>query len=294
MKKKKKILIILILLTLISVSYLTSFARYSSNYVWNYYLESHGFYLNSEVLGLDKKNINTLWDGNSVHFNIKNYSNNKLITDYDIRYNLTCEVLNGDPYICKLNGTESSSLSLVLSSNSNCINNTEDGVDVTGYGKTECEISGYEWQNLAVNQDVYFDVVNPNGDEVNSAKVKITLRSTSPYNKTMTGIFNLFKNSQSNGEIIKQIYDNELYDELVITNSYDIRKCILVSFDTSTRTVDKTNDMISPTVDNDGYIDSFKLALNGNSSKKIKFYNKDFSTNYSIDDFVISDSNGCF
>ena len=56
MKKNKKIiLIIIILLTLVFSSQISSFARYSSNYVWNYYLESHGFYLVSDSLGLDKK-----------------------------------------------------------------------------------------------------------------------------------------------------------------------------------------------------------------------------------------------
>ena len=293
MKNKKKVLIILVLLTLISFSYLTSFARYSSNYVWNYYLESHGFYLTSDYLGLDKKNIDTLWDGSDVHFNIKNFSNNNLITDYDIRLDVVCEVLNGDPYICKLNGTESSSLNIVLSSNSNCINNIDD-VDTSGFGKSECEINGYTWQNLAVNQDAYFTLESTNGSEINNANVKITVRSTSPYRKTITGTFNLFKNSRSVGEIIKQINDHELYDELVITNSYNIRKCILVTFDSSTRTVNNSSDMINPVTDNDGYITSFKVALDGKTNKIFKFYNKDFSSNYSTDDFIISESNGCF
>ena len=293
MKNKKKVLIILVLLTLISFSYLTSFARYSSNYVWNYYLESHGFYLTSDYLGLDKKNIDTLWDGSDVHFNIKNFSNNNLITDYDIRLDVVCEVLNGDPYICKLNGTESSSLNIVLSSNSNCINNIDD-VDTSGFGKSECEINGYTWQNLAVNQDAYFTLESTTGSEINNANVKITVRSTSPYRKTITGTFNLFKNSRSVGEIIKQINDHELYDELVITNSYNIRKCILVTFDSSTRTVNNSSDMINPVTDNDGYITSFKVALDGKTNKIFKFYNKDFSSNYSTDDFIISESNGCF
>ena len=30
--------------------YLTSLARYSSSSVWNYYLESHGFYFSSDFL----------------------------------------------------------------------------------------------------------------------------------------------------------------------------------------------------------------------------------------------------
>ena len=293
MKNKKKILIVLILIAILGFSHLKSFARYGSNYVWNYYLESHGFYLNSDSLGLDKKNTNTLWDGTSVHFGVKNYSNNDLITDYDIRYTVTCEVLNNDPYTCKLNGTQNSTLNLVLSSNSRCVNETNDEVNVSEYSKSDCELGGYIWRNLAVNQDVYFDVIGNNGVEVNNARIKITVNSTSPYRKTITGIFNLFKNTQSTGEIIKQIYDNNLYDELVITNSYDIRKCVEVSFNTDTRTVEKDSDMINPVVDSDGYIESFKILIDGKNDKVFKFYNKDFGSNYSIDDFTVVESNGC-
>ena len=291
--KKKLIILILVVSAILGFSHLTSLARYGSNYVWNYYLESHGFYLNSDTLGLDKKNTDTLWDGSSVHFGVKNYSNNDLITDYDIRYTVTCEVLNNDPYTCKLNGTENSTLNLTLSSNAHCVNETGDSIDVSEYSKSDCEIGGYSWQTLAVTQDVYFDVV-ANSGEVNNARVKITVSSTSPYRKTITGTYNLFKNAQSTGEIIKQIYDNELYDELVITNSYDIRKCVLVSFNTSSRTVEKNTDMINPIADQDGYIESFKILLNGKESKVIKFYNKDFSTNYNVDDFTVVESSGCF
>lgn len=293
MKNKKMLLIILILIGIFGFSHLKSFARYGSNYVWNYYLESHGFYLESESLGLDKKNTNTLWDGTSVHFGVKNYSNNDLITDYDIRYTVTCEVLNNDPYTCKLNGTESSSLNLVLSSNSRCVNELEDNVDVSDFSKSDCELGGYVWRNLAVTQDVYFDVIGNNGVEVNNARIKITVSSTSPYRKSLTGIFNLFKNVQSTGEIVKQIYDNNLYDELVITNTYDIRKCVEVSFNTSTRIVEKDNAMINPVVDQDGYIESFKILLDGKTDKVFKFYNRDFSINYSTDDFTVVESNGC-
>lgn len=294
MKNKKIIILILIISAILGLSHLTSFARYGTNYVWNYYLESHGFYLESDSLGLDKKNTNTLWDGSSVHFGVKNFSNNDLITDFDIRYTVTCEVLNNDPYTCKLNGTENSSLNLVLSSNSRCVNTTEDLVDVSEFGKSECEIGGYSWRNFAVTQDVYFDVFGNNNQEVNNARIKITVSSTSPYRKTITGIFNLFKNIQSTGEIIKQIYDNELYDELVITNSYDIRKCVQVSFNTDTRIVEKDIDMIDPTTDSNGYIESFKLLINGKDNKVLKFYNQDYSLNYSQDDFTVVESSGCF
>lgn len=293
MKYKKKILIILGLVALVSTVLISSFARYGFNHVWNYYLESRGFYLTSDYLGNNKKNINTLWDGGSVHLNINNYANNNLITDFDIRYDITCTVLNNDPYVCRINGTNNSKVSMTLSSNSRCVNNI-DSEDVSLLGKSECEMGGYEWNNLAVSQDVYFDVSTLNESDINTANIRITVESTSPYKKTMNGTFSLFRNNQIEGEITKQIDDNELYDDLIITNSYNIRKCVLVSFDSSTRSVNKENNFISPTVDNDGYINSFKIIIDSKANKKIRFYNKDLSINYNIDDFTISESSGCF
>ena len=291
---RKKVIIIMVLVTVFSVTVLSSFGRYSSNKVWNYYLESQGLYLTSDYLDFNKKNINTLWDGESVHFNVKNYTSSDLITDYDIKYTVTCEVLNNDPYTCKVNGTNKSEASLVLSSNSNCVNRI-DQTDVSSFGKSECEMKGYEWHNIAVDQDVYFDLVaNNNNTPINTANVKITVRSTSPYTKTLTGTFSLYKNKGVAGQIIKQINDNELYDDLVITNSFGVRKCLLVEFDSTTRSLNNMDGILTPTVDNNGYITSFKIVVDAKNSKKIRFYNKDLSTNYTTDDFVITESNGCF
>ncbi len=284
----------MVLVTVFSITVLSSFGRYSSNKVWNYYLESQGLYLTSDYLDFNKKNINTLWDGESVHFNVKNYTSSDLITDYDIRYTVTCEVLNNDPYTCKVNGTNKSEASLVLSSNSSCVNRI-DQTNVSSFGKSECEMKGYEWNNIAVDQDVYFDLVpNNNNTQINTANVKITVRSTSPYTKTLTGTFSLYKNKGVAGQIIKQIDDNELYDDLVITNSFGVRKCLLVEFDSTTRSLNNMDGILSPVVDNNGYITSFKIVVDAKNSKKIRFYNKDLSTNYITDDFVITESNGCF
>lgn len=293
MKYKKKIIIVLVLVVLVSTLLISSFARYGFNHVWNYYLESRGFYLTSDYLENNKKNINTLWDGGSVHLNVNNYANNNLITDFDIHYDITCTVLNNDPYVCKINGTNNSKVSMTLSSNSRCINNI-DSEDVSLLGKSECEIGGYEWTNLMVSQDVYFDIQSLNQEEINNANVRITVDSTSPYRKSISGTFSLFKNNQIVGEISKQIDDNELYDDLIITNSYNIRKCVLVNFDNTKRIVDKGNDFISPTTSDNGYINAFKIIVDAKSNKKIRFYNKDLSTNYNIDDFTVSESNGCF
>ena len=174
MNARKKLIIMFSFIGVGVCFLVTSLARYCSSSVWNYYLESHGFYFSSDFLGNDKRNVNTLWDGNSVHFNLKNNSNNSLITDYDIRYTITCEVLSDIPAVCKLNGTQNSSLNGVLSHNSRCVNNV-DQVDVSSLTKTECELGGYDWQVLAVNQDVYFDVEATEDYDIQNVEVELLL-----------------------------------------------------------------------------------------------------------------------
>lgn len=271
---------------------LTCLARYSSSSVWNYYLESHGFYFTSDFLGNDIKNVDTLWDGNSVHFNLRNSSNDNLITEYDIRYNVSCEVLSDIPALCKLNGTNSSNYTGILSSNSRCVNNI-DNVDVSLFNKTECEIKGYDYENLSVNQDLYFDIVPESGYELSNVDVKITVNSVSPYKKSISGIFSLFKNSRDMGSISKSIIDNALYDDLILTNSYDTRKCVNVKFDSSKRIVDLFDGMSNVLSNDSGYVKEFNISIDGMSNKKIRFYNKDFSSDYNVDDFVVTET-GCF
>ena len=291
MSTKKKLILVFCLIGIGMCFYLTSLARYSSSSVWNYYLESHGFYFSSDFLGNGNNNVDTLWDGNSVHFNIKNSSNGSLITDYDIRYNVSCEVLDNIPATCKLNGTNNSYYTGVLSSNSRCINDVDE-TDVSSFNKTECEIKGYSFENLAVNQDIYFDIVPDEGYELNNVQVLVTVNSTNPYKKSISGVFSLFKNSRDLGSISKLINDGVDYDDLIITNSFDTRKCVNVKFDSSKRIVDYDDSMSNTSVDASGYIKEFNISINGLSSKKIKFFNKDFSYNYSVDDFIVTEI-GC-
>lgn len=292
MNTKKKMIIIFSFVGVGICFLLTSLARYSSSSIWNYYLESHGFYFSSDSLGDNKRNVNTLWDGNSVHFNIKNSSNASLITDYDISYSVSCTVLSDIPVTCRLNGTENSSVNGVLSNNSRCINDV-DQVNVSSFNKTECELGGYSWQNLAVTQDIYFDIVPIDDYDLQNVEVEITVSSTSPYRKSISGTFSLFKNTPDTGSITKTINDGVDSDDLILTNSYDIRKCLNVSFDSSKRIVDYTNDMENVTTDGNGYINEFDIRIDSKSNKRIKFFNKDFSSNYSVDDFVVTEI-GCF
>ena len=93
MRKKKKYLFLtlLVVIGLPLLFYSFTFSKYISDSIWDYYLQSRGFYFTSDYLGEDiVQNIDNLWDGGSVHFNVKNNLNEKVVTSYDIEYQVTC------------------------------------------------------------------------------------------------------------------------------------------------------------------------------------------------------------
>lgn len=285
MKKRYKIILIVVLIGFCLGLFLTTLARYSSSNVWNYYLESQGFYFSSDNLSNDQVNVDTFWDGSSVHFNVKNFSNNNLISSKDISYQVSCDVIDSD-IPCTLNGTESSTVNGVLSKSSRCVNEI-DQIDVSSMNKTECEVAGYTWENVSVTNDLYFDI---DSDEITDVSVLITVNSTSPFRKTMTGVFNLSKSEVVTGNIDYNVNHYDSFDELIISNSYDTGKCISVSFDSSKRIVDITNDMNIISSDNNGYVNSFSFGVGSMSNEKIIFYNK---TGLDFNDIVVGETDEC-
>lgn len=285
MKKRYKIILIVVLIGFCLGLFLTTLARYSSSNVWNYYLESQGFYFSSDNLSNDQVNVDTFWDGSSVHFNLKNFSNNNLISSKDIAYQVSCEVIDSD-IPCTLNGTESSTVNGVLSKSSRCVNEI-DQIDVSSMNKTECEVAGYTWENISVTNDLYFDI---DSDEITDVSVLITVNSTSPFRKTMSGVFNLSKSDVVTGNINHSINHYDSFDELIISNSYDSGKCVSVSFDSSKRIVDLTSDMNILSSDNNGYVNSFSFGVDALSNEKIIFYNK---TGLDFNDIVVGETDEC-
>ena len=285
MKKRYKLILIVVLIGFCLGFFLTTLARYSSSNVWNYYLESQGFYFSSDNLSNNQSNVDTFWDGGSVHFNLKNFSNNNLISSKDIAYQVSCEVIDSD-IPCTLNGTESSTVNGVLSKSSRCVNEI-DQIDVSSMNKTECEVAGYTWENVSVTNDLYFDI---DSDEVTEVSVLITVNSTSPFRKTMSGIFNLSKSDVVTGNIDYSVNHYDSFDELIISNSYDSGKCVSVSFDSSKRVIDLTSGINILSSDNNGYVNSFSFGVGSMSNEKFTFYNK---TGLDFNDIIVSETDEC-
>lgn len=257
--KKIIIIVLSVILGLVLLRSGYSLAKYTADSVWNYYLSSKGFYIASDQL--NQENVNNVWDGNSVHFNLKNSLNDIVGTDYDIKYQVecttdvgaTCTVLGQDIYY----GT--------LSSYNSCVNNIDD-TDVSSLDKTNCEMQGYTWQTIPTTKDLYFDIVG----DVKEVVATVTVTTIEPYKTTLQGTFTLTKDQSTNNKIIL----NYINDNLVISNSNDTNKCIKLKWDANKIRIDSDN-YFNYQIDSNGYINEIDLKINAKDSIKYDFYKID-------------------
>jgi hypothetical protein len=300
MKKSKKYIFLVLLIVAGSFLgfYCFTFAKYVYNSTWDYYLKSKGFYFSSDYLGSNVvKNTNNLWDGGSVHFNIKNNLNDAVITNYDIDYRVTCTIVgDASSYAaCHMNGTTLNMQDGVLSSFEACSNYTDDGIDVSLLNKTDCEIGGYDWETQIAVKNIYFDVVLTDSNyELNDVVVNVTATSTSPYSKMLSGDFTLHKGSTQVSNIAMDYKNYSDYDRLIISNAYTSAKCVLVTWDSNKLIINSDNSGISSYgTDTNAYINEIKFNVGAKDSLSYIFYRRDLDMQYNVSEFSIEESSGC-
>lgn len=292
-KHRKKITIIVVLLVVLVATVTLTLGKYVYNSVWNYYLKSKGFYFESDLLDIDtRKNSLLKWDGSDIYFTIKNSLNNKLISEYDISYKISCTVLGeqADYIDCNLNGVNSTTYTGTLSSEAKCINElTTD--DVSSLSKTECEVNGYTWYEEISSKDNYFNLVlKDNNKQIDEVSVKITTESLTPYHKTLVGIFNLNKVETETEEIIKNYESLNDYDKYTFINTTNTNKCLEVSWDVLNYTLDiDINDVLGYSENESKQINQITIELQKQESIIFDFYKINKNKEYSIDDVTIEE-----
>lgn len=281
LKKNTKYLIIgtLFLGGILLFTYGFSFARYISNTVWNHYLQTKDFYFNSKTLGKDV--VNNIWDGESIYFDLENSLNDLVATDYDITYQVTCNIIESDVSSqCYINGTNSNTYIGTLSSDYTCINDTGDGVIVSDFDRNTCQMQGYRYAAVKTVQDIYFDIVG----NANDVLANITVTSLEPYTKTISSDFILHKDQSEEGNIKLQYNENK---QLIITNSYNEDKRIKINWNSSKLRIieDVSSDF---QVDTEGYINEMIITIDKKNSLSYQFYEINES---SVNDFSLIELN---
>lgn len=291
MKKNKKNLLLGLIFCLSFYLLVSSFsiAKYVVSFVWDYYLETKGFYLSSNQLNKQGiQNVDNSWDGDKVYFNLKNSLNKEVITSYDIEYQVSCTVKDSATSSCHLNGTDYSSLTRTLASIQNCVNNTEDEVDVSSYEQTECELGGYDWVSQVASKDLYFEII-PNSQEfeVDEVEVEIEVTSTKPYKKTLKGTFILHKSDTLEDMITMDYQEYSEYSKLIVSNSYLEEKEVKITWDPTKLMIDDYDEELVTLVIDNNEIKGIEFEIGSKESKGFIFYKKDLETIIKVDDFII-------
>lgn len=282
MKNRKKLIVLIIILSFIlMISYGVSYARYASNSIWNYYLESKGFYFTSNTLE-NKKVVND-WDGSRVYVDVRNSVNSYIATEYDIEYEMTCNIKGEVNGKCVINGTDSNVYKGTLSTFEGCVN-LKDEVDVSSYNKETCNNEGYSYRVKESVANNYFEVVSNDENEINNITVEIIVKSVSPYTRTLKNDIILSRSLDETGSLNLIYNEYSEYSRVVISNSYSEKKCVKLSFDSSKIRIDNDSNVISYGT-SDGYINNVTLEINSKSNINYLFYRVDNTKEYLESDF---------
>jgi hypothetical protein len=266
-----------------------TYARYVSNAVFNYYLSSKGFYFESEDLTFDtKKHVDTMWDGENIYFTLSNSANDALASEVDITYKVECFVNDEDTNKqCIVNGTGESSMEATLSASFGC----SDGSNST---EEVCLENKKEWVSKPAIANVYFEVIDVTGADVLNANVDIIVTSIKPYSKELRANYSLLRDNNAIGNL-SMIYEEGIVNSnLIVTNSYNEDKCVLVSWDPVDFSFDNKNaNVLGYSSDIDGNINSVYFKITKMNSTNLEFFAKDSSVEYNELYFKLVESNLC-
>lgn len=260
----------MILSFVLVLTYGITFAKYVSNTAWNHYLKSKKFYFASDTLREDNaKIVNNLWNGDAISFHLNNSLSDTEITDYDIHYQVTC-TLKESGKKCSINDSGESTYEGVLSAFRSCMNMKEDGVDTSGFSEEECVTRGYVYTKQVAEKEILVAILD--SDDIESETVEITVTTTSPYKKTLKGSFILHKDQSLTG-MVKMKYDRyNGYGQLTLSNSYDEKKCVKVTWDTNEFRFDNQKEVLQTETDKNGYINGITVSMEALSSARYLFY----------------------
>lgn len=284
-KHEKKTYIFIGIILILILTTLTN-GRYIYNEIKDFYLMSKSFYFNSDKLTKDRAIYQvdnwTAVDPYTITINLNNNKNNLVHSNSDINYEIS--------YVCSTN---------VLCS----VNST---------GGTLYTTDGTNSFNAVINPNGTYEV----GDE---AFIEISVKSTYPYKKTLSGRFilkvgksglsyaiedkagrpylNFNITNTMDYYLVKESFDNYQINDRIDRLTYislseeNKRKCIsaeiTLTFDPNEVILDTTNTVYlrkerytTLNINGYDYINSITFRMDSESSEQVKFYKADTSLDY--------------
>ena len=230
---RKVLFLMIVIIICVAIFFLPSvFSKYVIQTEEVYVQQAVNFYFESDIE--NKTYSLNDWDieeDYTISFNITNYENSLLYTSSDITYEIEIDVLDEQ-------GESTNAISaLVKNSNNNEVSGSE---TLTGGTLSENTYNLIVSSNSANSGDTF--------------TVIITLLSTSPYSKTITGTVYLTAEEDSEPYVISLTeLDEKEYDILTIT-TYEIDEDVIFTYDNTKYTLDASAEILqgASIVENDG------------------------------------------
>ena len=213
---KPVILVIVVAICVLIFLIPNVFSKYVIQSEEIYLQQAEDFYFESNISG-ETYSLND-WDISEdyvIDFSVINYENNLLYTTSDIIYNIGINVLDEEG-----NSTNAISV-LIQDSDNNKVSGTQ---TLTGGMLSENTYSLVISSNSANKGDTF--------------KIELTIQSTSPYEKSLTAIFDITAEEDNESYVISLTeLDEKEYDILTIT-TYEIDEDVIFTYDNTKYTLD--------------------------------------------------------
>ncbi len=287
-RRKLGILTILIIAILLVGASVFSYAKYITENIWNYYLDSQKFYFTSAHLD-GTVTLDNYWNGGAVAFELSNFNESDEVSAHEINYEIKCTILNNPTgnLTCNLNGTNLDEYSGTLQKIEVCRNDTGDSVDTSSLNEETCNNRGYTWVagNSSLNQYFEIESTDPN-TEIDNVKVKIEAKATEPYSKTLTGEFHLSKGEGALDDLIIEHQSFSDYEKIIISNfSYRAREFFL-RWNPDKVKITK-GDYTNESIDTSGFINEIEFKVEKNEILTFTYYKTNPSDTISVEDFIL-------
>lgn len=284
--KRYKSITILFLILVFVISIVNVLARYVSNNINNFFLESREFYFYSDKLTDDGAvyQIDN-WSGvenYNIVVNMYSRQNNLKMTDYDIAYEISYIASNN--IICQIDKTEGNisaqtntdSFNIHITPNGQLKNGDEAVIEIVAKSTTNYQKELKAQFKLIVGKE---NVTYQIDDNPNSQYLELNITNTQSYYK------------------VRQEFDNyQIGDRIDISDYIQLsdenkRKCYsaeaTISFDPNEVVIDSTDknylNAISTSytnINNYTYVNKIVIEIDALSSKNIRFYKKDKTKDY--------------
>lgn len=279
------IIMIVLFYGFFTLSIFDTSAKYTNYKEMNHYYESTELYISSNTLSNtnDKYNIINNYDFHDIEFEIKNSLETYKITNYDIDYDITCNIIGmeNNNYTCTIDNTEKNIVSNKLINNGIC--QEEENLNYS-----ECEEKEYTYKLTETKNKHKFKITRNILDDTKKLEVEIILKTTSPYAKQLKAIYVLNFGEKKDTIYIDNPIDYNSFCEYTINNNYDINKIVKLNIDKTKLIFDNTDQIydnkINYTINDDNIIDSITIDIESQKTKKIKLYKKDFNNDCNLND----------